>query len=186
MGASEGGEFDPVAAGPAAGLDGALDEAGGVGVDAEVELVELAVAGLVAVALNEGLEPGPLLDGALDGAQRVVAAVGGDARGGEGVEDAELVAEVERRLEVAVLVEEVLRAGAVLLPLVRPELEPVARRARQRRPLPAQGAQEVAHLHVKLESYFSPMSRCCPRFIFWTLCFWIAFNTLNVSKYICI
>ena len=142
------------------GLDGAVDEAGGAGVDAEVEPVELVVAGLVAVALHDGLEPGPLLDGALDGPHRVVPAVGGDARGGEGVEDAELAAQAEGGLEVAVLVEEVLCAGAVLLPLVRPEAEAVVGRARQRRPLRAQAAQQVAHLHVKLESYFSQITRC--------------------------
>ena len=56
-------ELDPVAAGPAAGEDGALDEAVAGGVDAEVELVELAVAGLVAVALHVGLEAGALADG---------------------------------------------------------------------------------------------------------------------------
>lgn len=68
-------ELDPVAAGPAAGRDGAVDEARAAGVDAEVELVELAVAGLVAIALHERLEPRPLLDRLLDLAQRVVPAV---------------------------------------------------------------------------------------------------------------
>jgi hypothetical protein len=139
-------ELDPAAAGPAAGEDGALDEAVAGGADAEVELVELAVAGLVAVALHVGLEPGALPDGALDLVQRVVAAVGVDAGGGEGGEDAKPVAEAERRLEVAVLVEDVGGAGAVLLPLVAPEAEPVVGRARQRRPLGAQAAQQVAHL----------------------------------------
>jgi len=139
-------ELDPAAAGPAAGEDGAVDEAVAGGADAEVELVELAVAGLVAVALDVGLEAGALADGALDLGQRVVAAVGVDAGGGERGEDAELVAEAERRLEVAVLVEDVGGAGAVLLPLVAPEAEPVVGRARQRRPLGAQAAQQVAHL----------------------------------------
>jgi len=118
-------ELDPVAAGPASGEDGALDEAVAGGVDAEVELVELAVAGLVAVALHVGLEPGALADGALDLAQRVVAAVRVDAGGGQRGEHAELVPEPHRRLEVAVLVEDVGGAGAVLLPLVAPESEPV-------------------------------------------------------------
>jgi hypothetical protein len=56
-----------------------------------------------------------LLDRALYRGPRVVAAVRRDAGRGEGVEDAELAAEAECGLEVAVLVEEVLRAGAVLL-----------------------------------------------------------------------
>lgn len=68
--------------------------------------------------------------------------------GAEGVEDVELAAEAEGGLEVAVLVEDVLGAGAVLLPLVRPEAEPVVGRARQRRPVGAQAAQQVAHLHT--------------------------------------
>jgi hypothetical protein len=60
-----------------------------------------------------------------------------------------LVAEVERRLEVAVLVEDVRGAGAVLLPLVAPEADAVVGRARQRRPPGAQAAQQVAHLNGK-------------------------------------
>lgn len=142
----EGRELDPPAARPAAREHGALDEAVAGGVDAEVELVELAVAGLVAVAFDVGLEPGALLDGALDLVHRVVPAVRVDAAGGERAEDAEVVAEAERRLEVAVLVEDVGGAGAVLLPLVAPEADAVVGRARQRRPLGAQAAQQVAHL----------------------------------------
>ena len=46
-----------------------------------------------------------------------------------------------------------LGAGAVLLPLVRPELEAVARRARQRRPVDAEAAQQVVHLQAR-RSYF--------------------------------
>ncbi|BAT05579.1 Os08g0434150, partial [Oryza sativa Japonica Group] len=143
-------ELDPIAAGAAAGGGGAVDEALAGGVHAEVELVQLAVAGLVAVALHERLGADAALDGALDLGQRVVAAVGRHAAVAQRGEHGQPRPEAERRLEVAVLVAERRRgAGAVLLPLVRPEPDAVVARARQRRPLRAHAPQQVAHLNHK-------------------------------------
>lgn len=64
----------------------------------------------------------------------------------EGAEDVELLLEVEGCLEILVLVEDGLRAGAMLIPLVLPELEAVAARARQRRPVGFQPAEQVPDL----------------------------------------
>jgi hypothetical protein len=123
----------------------AVDEAPPRAVHALVHLEQLRVAVRVPVALQVGREPGPLGDGVADAAHGVRLGVGRhDARVGE--DGREVVPRLERQrgLEVLVLVQ--VGAGAVLLPLVAPELEAAPVFARQRAPVLVQGPHEVADL----------------------------------------
>jgi|UniRef100_A0A804QGB3 hypothetical protein len=138
---SEDGQLDPIGALGGHG-ERAVDEVLGLAVHALVHLEQLRLAVRVAVALEVGREAGPLRDGVPDAVHRVRVGVG---RHDPGVrEDRREVVprpELQRAREVVVRVQ--VGAGAVLLPLVAPELEAAPVLARQRRPAPAQRRHQV-------------------------------------------
>lgn len=59
-----------------------------------------------------------------------------------------MVLEVKSSLEVAVLVEDGLGAGAVLVPLMPPKLQAVVARARQGRPIRPHLPYQVTYLQI--------------------------------------
>lgn len=160
---SEDGQLDPIGALGGHG-ERAVDEVLGLAVHALVHLEQLRLAVRVAVALEVGREAGPLRDGVPDAVHRVSVGVG---RHDPGVrEDRREVVprpELQRAREVVVRVQ--VGAGAVLLPLVAPELEAAPVLARQRRPAPAQrrhkvpdvpGAQRLAAVAAVLRPALAP------------------------------
>jgi len=141
---SEDGQLDPVGALGGHG-ERAVDELLGVAVHALVHLEQLRLAVRVAVALQVGHEPGALRDGVPDAAHRVRLGV---RRHDPGVREdrREVVLGLERQRAREVVVRLQVGAGAVLLPLVAPELEAAPVLARQRRPAPVQRRHQVTDL----------------------------------------
>ncbi|CAL5084210.1 unnamed protein product [Urochloa decumbens] len=131
---SEHWQLDRVAAALGGHRQRAVNELLGLLVDALVHLEQLRLAVGAAVALEVGLEPGPLRDSLADAAHRVPLRLRRhDPCAGEDLRQVVRGLDGERAREVVALLQ--VGAGAVLLPLVAPELEAApAALARQRRP----------------------------------------------------
>ncbi|GJN10931.1 hypothetical protein PR202_ga29079 [Eleusine coracana subsp. coracana] len=141
---SEDGQLDLVAALAVHGQR-AVDELLPRLIHALVHLEQLHLAVRVAVTLHVGLEPGPFRDGVADAAEEVGLVIRRcDARAGEDGGEVVLGLERQRGREVVVLVK--VGAGAVLLPLVAPELEAAPVLARQRAPALLQRLEQVTDL----------------------------------------
>lgn len=108
------------------GENRALDEVRAIGVHAQVDLVKLAVAGLIDVALDIRSVANCTFHGSLDVRQRIRLAVRFYTCTLKSLEEVGLLLEVKSCCKVTVLVNRRLGAGSVFVPFVCPECNPTA------------------------------------------------------------
>lgn len=111
------------------GKNWALNEVRAISIHAQVDLVKLAVAGLINVALDIWSVPNCIFQGPLDVRQGIRLAVGFNTCTLKSLEEVGLLLEVKSCCKVTMLVNGRLGAGSMFFPLVCPERNPAAARA---------------------------------------------------------